>query len=294
MAGDIEQWIAETDNQGQNDFRRVVHIILNAISSHHEFQPEMIMKGGILMAIAYHSGRFTKDIDFSTPKHYYEFQKGQAVFIENLNSAIKLGAEETNYGIACSIQSSEIRPGPTGNYQTLHLSIGYSYKSDTNSMRRLSAGQATKIVKLDYSFNETVGDFGIVDAGGTEGLQTYGKLTLIAEKYRALLQQASVTGGRARGSDRGQDVYDIYTLLTKYPITDDQKIHLLQIMVDKAKSRELVIDRSSILDPTVASRAKNRYENLVDEIDGELLNFDAAFNELIQFYVSLPWDQVRR
>src|ERR1035437_1005340 len=133
----VKEWVASAGDSREKGFRSVVHIILNAIASHHEFQPEMVMKGGILMAIAYHSGRFTKDIDFSTPKHYLEFQKGEVVFVKNLDAAIKLSAAESEYGISCAIQSQELKPGPKGNYQTLTLGVGYAPKSNANMMKRL-------------------------------------------------------------------------------------------------------------------------------------------------------------
>ena len=107
----LDEWVASAKNAKQKTFRSVVHIILNGISSHHDLRAEMIMKGGILMAIAYHTGRYTKDIDFSTPKHYLEFQAGQKIFIDNLENAIKLSEAELPYGIACAIQSSGVRPG---------------------------------------------------------------------------------------------------------------------------------------------------------------------------------------
>lgn len=284
----IEQWIDLAKDETQKNFRRMVHIILKAISSHHGLQSEMVMKGGILLAIAYHTGRYTKDIDFSTPKHYSEFQKGEDAFITNLNDAIKASAEETQYGILCAIQKQEIRPGPEGNYQTLHLSIGYALKSVPNMIKQLTAGHAANVVKIDYSFNETVGDIGLIDAGGDQ-LQTYGHLTLIAEKFRALLQQVTKTGGRSRGSSRGQDVFDLNLLLTNYPLAQDQQEHLLSLLISKANSRELIIDQKSISDPSIKERCRERYSQLINEIDGELPDFDTAFNVLAKFYESLPW-----
>lgn len=285
---EIEEWVALAKSDPQKNFRRVVHIILLAISSHHDLRPQMLMKGGILLAIAYHTGRYTKDIDFSTCKHYSEFQKGQEVFIESLADAINVSAEETQYGISCAIQKQEVRPCPEGNYQTLHLSIGYALKSVPNMMRRLAAKQAANVVQIDYSFNEEVGDIGILEAGEDQ-LQTYGHITLVAEKFRALLQQTTGDGGRPRGSARGQDVFDLRLILTKYPIAEDQKKHLLDLLISKANSRDLTINQKSISNPEIKDRCRERYSQLVNEIDGELPDFDAAFNVLQKFYEGLPW-----
>ena len=284
----IVQWVELARSDSQRNFRRMVHIILNAISSHHGLQAEMMMKGGILLAIAYHTGRYTKDIDFSTTKHYSEFSKGQEAFITNLDDAIKVSAEETQYGISCAIQRQELRPGSEGNYQTLHLNIGYALKSNVNAMKYLAAGKSSNVIKIDYSFNEMIGDIGLLEAGDKQ-LQTYGHLTLIAEKFRALLQQTEKMGGRSRGSPRGQDIFDLHLLLTNHPIDDVQQEHLLGLLISKAKSRQLIINQKSISEPYIKERCRERYLQLINEIDGELPSFDIAFNTLDKFYKNLPW-----
>lgn len=286
---DFEKWIESSDSNTEKEFRRVVHIILNAISSHHDLRAEMIMKGGILVAIAYHTGRYTRDIDFSTPRHYSEFKNGEKEFIANIGNAINLSSANLPYGLACNIQKSEVRPGTQGNYQTLHLSIGYAKKSDERSMKKLASGQAAQVVKIDYSFNELVGDLGLIDLGGEEKLQTYGLLTLISEKYRALIQQGGGEGKRVRGSSRGQDIYDLNSILKLAKPSFEAQEHLVQLLIDKARSRDVDASRSSMSDDEVYSKSKVRYEALKDEIDGDLPDFDEAFSFVKGFYESLPW-----
>ena len=108
---EIADWIEEAGIQSEKEFRRVVHIILSAISESNRLKPEMIMKGGILMAIRYHTGRHTRDIDFSTREHYARFSEKEDKFIESLDSSIKQqSAVLAEYGIACAIQGWEIKP----------------------------------------------------------------------------------------------------------------------------------------------------------------------------------------
>ncbi|MBV6325140.1 nucleotidyl transferase AbiEii/AbiGii toxin family protein [Duganella violaceipulchra] len=290
---DFELWISSAKTLSEKNFRSVVHIILNAISSQHELQTEMVMKGGILMAIAYHTGRYTRDIDFSTSRHYSEFQDGQANFIENIGNAIKLSSAQLPYDFSCAIQSSEVRPGILGNFQTLHLTVGYAPKNNAKAMKRLNDGQASQVVKIDYSFNELVGDLGLIDVGGEEHLQTYGLLTLIAEKYRALIQQGSGTGKRVRGSSRGQDIFDLHSLLAQSPPSKNAQEHLVQLLIEKAHSREVTASRSSMADPAVFDKSKDRYEALKHEIDGELPDFDEAFSFVQSFYELMPWPQAQ-
>ncbi|MFZ6743521.1 nucleotidyl transferase AbiEii/AbiGii toxin family protein [Undibacterium sp. JH2W] len=284
----IEEWVNLSKDNTELNFRRVVHIVLHAISSHHELQPEMIMKGGILLAIIYRTGRYTKDIDFSTPKHYKEFQNGEDEFIRNLENAIKISAEILPFGLACRIQKRELKPGSEGNYQTLHLNIGYALKSQKNEMAKLNAGSSAKVVSIDYSFNEKVGDIGLVDAGG-EDLRTYGQLTVIAEKFRALLQQTSGNGGRRKGSPRGQDIFDLHTILTEYPVNPEEYTYLLSLLISKSKDRDLIVNKNSMSNPEIKERSKQRYLQLEDEIDGVLPDFNLAFDALKKFYETLPW-----
>ncbi|KHK48538.1 hypothetical protein PI87_27855 [Ralstonia sp. A12] len=286
---ELEAWVHGANDNVQKTFRSVVHIILSAIASHHELRPEMVMKGGILAAILYHTGRFTRDIDFSSQKHYKEFMAGQDTFLSNLAQAINLAAEELPYGIACRIQGHELRPGIEGNYQTLHLRVAYALKSNRNMMTRLAAGQAANVVQIDYSFNELVGDISTIEAGGDEPLAAYGQLTFMAEKLRAILQQANVEGGRVRGSPRGQDIFDLHALLRSHPLSFEQQEHLLQLLIDKAKSRGLDIDRSSMSHQDIYNKCKVRYQALKDEIDGDLPDFDEAFGVVKVFYEALPW-----
>ena len=284
---ELDEWVGAAKTENERNFRSVVHIILNAISSQHELQTQMVMKGGILMAIAYHTGRYTKDIDFSTTKHYSEFQAGQDQFIDNIDNAIKLAAAKLPYGFACAIQSSEVRPGVTGNYQTLHLSVGYASKNSSGAMKKLSMKQAVHVVKIDYSFNELVGDLAMIDANGEENLQTYGQLTLVAEKYRALIQQGS--GGRARGSSRGQDIFDLHSLLTQSPPSVEAQSHLVDLLIEKSHSRDVVARQDSMSEDVIYAKSEERYANLVDEIDGQLPNFDEAFAFVRRFYEEMPW-----
>ncbi|VVE29062.1 hypothetical protein PHO31112_03540 [Pandoraea horticolens] len=291
---EIEAWVAATKIPEQATFRRVVHIVLHAIASHHDLRPQMVMKGGILAAVLYHTGRFTRDIDFSSPKHYREFQEGQESFVRNLGDAIAIAAEELSYGLACRIQRSELRPGVEGNFQTLHIRVGYAAKSNVGAMKRLAARVSAQIVDIDYSFNELVGDISTIDLGGHEPLEAYGQLTLMAEKFRALLQQADVPGGRARGSNRGQDIFDIHTLLVRYPLSIHQQDHMLQLLIEKSASRNLEVSRDLIRRPEIRERCRDRYEALQDEIEGDLPPFDQSFDTVAAFYEQLPWPKHRQ
>ena len=75
---DISHWTDEVLEQ--RSFRKAVHIVLAAIAGTPDLQANMIMKGGILLSLAYEGSRFTKDIDFSTPRTLKEFDIQEFIF----------------------------------------------------------------------------------------------------------------------------------------------------------------------------------------------------------------------
>lgn len=282
---DITRWIAAADNATEQTFREAVHTILFAIASSANLQPQMIMKGGILMAIRYETGRFTKDIDFSTDTHYRDFAAGQAQFVKELDTAIQEAVHQLGYQLDCRLQGTpKIQPRTGGNFQTLHMSVGYA-RFGTNEHVRLMRGEAPKTVQMDYSFNELVHDIDLLGMDETDTpLRAYGELTQVAEKLRAIMQQVS------RDRARGQDVYDLYHWLNHHPIADDQrKAALLSVIREKAASRDITATQSSMADPEIRVRSRPVYDALADTISGELPPFDEAFDAVQAFYESLPW-----
>ena len=281
----IDRWVASADNENEKTFREAVHTILYAIASSTNLQPRMIMKGGILMAIRYETGRFTTDIDFSTTTHYRDFAADQAAFLHTFNEAIQAAVQLLPYQLDCRLQGTpKVQPRAEGNFQTLRMKVGYA-RFGTKDHTRLNAGAASKTVQIDYSFNELVHDIDLLGVDEAETvLKAYGELTQVAEKLRAILQQV----GRERA--RGQDIYDLHHWLIHHPIVDaERKTALLAVLKEKAASREVEATQSSMEDPEIQTRARPVYEALADTISGELPPFDEAFGAVKAFYESLPW-----
>ena len=240
----IGEWVKLEKNPEHKTLREAIHTVLVAISTGHWLNCNMIIKGGVLLAIRYESVRFTEDIDFSTRITLIEFD--QDYFLKELEQSLLSAVEHLNYGLDCRIQSYQLQPAnnPDATFPTFKLKIGYAYKHDTNSHKRLRKRQSSKIVKIDYSLNEETQDielFKITD-GGT--LSAYSSTDLIAEKYRAILQQ------KIRHRVRRQDAYDLYTLMEKLPITDHtEKKQILETLLKKSASRNLEINIDSISAP---------------------------------------------
>lgn len=76
---DLDAWVEEAPENGK-EFRQVICIILTAVSHDLKLRSSMVMKGGILMGIRYHSNRFTTDLDFSTSATKSEMDTADRIF----------------------------------------------------------------------------------------------------------------------------------------------------------------------------------------------------------------------
>lgn len=242
------------------------------------------MKGGILLALGYESTRYTKDIDFSTAKTLKEFDL--ETFIQNLKSALVEAVESLDYGLDCQVQSYKQKPPKSdATFPTIEISVGHAYKHDHNAHRRLLNKNSSNIVEIDYSLNEPSREVEIFKIEEGRHIQIYGFTELVAEKFRAILQQV------VRNRRRRQDVYDLNFLLAHYPQAQDAitKQKILDSLIEKAQSRDLAINKESLSSPEVMKLSKAEYHLLVSEIEGPLPDFDTAYSVIRDYYESLPW-----
>lgn len=56
---DIAAWVQGAPDAVQRELRQAVHTVLVAIGGSSDLQAQMVMKGGILLAIRYESSRYT-------------------------------------------------------------------------------------------------------------------------------------------------------------------------------------------------------------------------------------------
>lgn len=276
----ISTWVDESP-PGQREFREAVHIILAAITNDPELRDSMVMKGGILMGIHYHSLRFTKDIDFSTTLSLKELDPEK--IHRTLDANMALVAANQDYDLDCKVQACKVNPPnrPDASFPSIELTIGHAYKG-TPKHRRLLQGQSPSVVSIDFSMNERILEVENIEIGKGESLQAYAFVDLIAEKFRSLLQQV------VRNRYRRQDVFDLAMLIERR-ISGNERASILKSLIEKSASREMEIDRNSMDDPEVKRRAKADYHTLADEIEGELPDFEAAYDRIAAFYRSLPW-----
>jgi hypothetical protein len=182
---DLLSWVAKAPPDKKN-FREAVHIILAAIGASIALRDNMILKGGMLMALRYESSRFTRDADFSTVAKYAKGDEQK--LLAELDAQLVMANAGSSYDTFCQIQRHSLMPpGPNKSFPTLALNIGYAARSNARSMQRLLAGQSPTVVEIDYSYNEAVLDVDVLRLGDVDGLQVYSLINLMAEKFRSLL-----------------------------------------------------------------------------------------------------------
>lgn len=279
---DIQQWVLAAPDQQQRLFRQATHCLLLAIAQRASVLPEMVMKGGVLLAIRYRTGRMTRDVDFSTRALYRDFAPKQADFIEQLDRALVGAAATLPYELQLRVQSCQVQPRADGNFQTLKIKIGYAAAGNARALDRLNKGQSPQTLSLDYSFNEEIHD---IERIGDESLQVeaYGEFTLIAEKLRAYLQQEE------RDRERGRDLYDLWWMLKERMFTDAELVRLLMVIRSKALSRGIEVDRDSLVRPELIRRAEQSFVSLQYQVK-TLPEFAAVFVVVRDFWGRLPWE----
>ncbi len=279
---DVRDWVEEASTTSNKEFRQAVHTILSAIASDSNLKANMILKGGILLAIRYKSHRFTKDIDFSTERPLGGEITEDGIR-KSLDSSLAQMVEELDYDLDCRVQSSKLQPNLNSTYPSIKMKVGYAYKG-TPQHKRLLSLQSPNTVSIDYSLNEKTPNIEDLKLNIREVILTYSLTDLIAEKYRSLLQQVS------RNRSRRQDVYDLNLLVERFwDIDNFAKRKILDSLIIKSKARGIAPDINSFEHPELKFRAKKDYHTLKNEIEGELPDFDELFQKVAEFYRSLPW-----
>ena len=281
---DLGHWVdCETDPR-HREFREAVHTVLRAISISQNLRASMLMKGGILLAIRYQSSRYTRDIDFSTNAHYRDFD--QDTFVDELSAALITAGTQLDYDLDCRVQTVKLQPAniPNPLFPTLKLSIGYAPKYDRARHRQLLAHRAVHVVHVDYSFNENTLETENISLSDGGDLIVYSFSDVVAEKYRAILQQD------VRNRTRRQDAYDLYELFQHFPeLSEQRKPKILESLRSKSASRDLPVNADSLANPAILTRSRKAYPQLQSEIRGDLPPFDHVFGTVRKFYESLPW-----
>ena len=283
QAASIVAWVDTSIDQPTRELRQAVHTILVAVATAPRLPKLLVLKGGILLALRHAGDRFTRDIDFSmreTPR-----EADVEGVVAELKSALVLAVELLDYGLDCRVQHHELRPSdPTKNWPTLQMTVGYAPKIDRSRSARLHRGEAPDVVSLDVSYNEVITAVEIMNIVGGGDIRTSTLSDLLAEKFRAMLQQSQ------RRRTRRQDLYDLFRLLTA---SDQKNLELrglvLSALREKSFGRGLLVSRESLRQPDIRTRSKAEYHLLTAEISSDLPDFDETYAAVQDYYEGMPW-----
>ena len=271
------------------EMRQAHQIILHAIAGTPSLRNSLYLKGGALMELVYNSPRRTTDMDFSYTPFGNPDNDTEETLKMHFNEALQRTAAKLGFtGIVIGVQSVKRQPQnyPAGSFPALKFRIAYA-KRGTRQEIWFNEGKASEVVPLDISFNELLGEPQEIWISDKDSLLAYFLVDLVAEKYRALLQQKN------RQRNRRQDVYDLEFLLRHYrDELSNLQSEIFKAFTEKSKSRNLSPSPKSIDEPIVRERASADWDTLKPELGSEPLpDFDLCFENVASFYRHLPWSE---
>ena len=139
------------------------------------------------------------------------------------------------------------------------------------------------MVDVDISFNEPLTHIQVLELTGGRTLYAYGLIDLMAEKYRALLQQVP------RNRYRRQDVYDLDVLICYHLEDGIAPRDVLQALLEKCAARRIRPRSSSLDDIDVKTRAARDWDTMQLELN-ILPKFEDCYDRVAGYYRSLPWE----
>ncbi|MBC6403066.1 MAG: nucleotidyl transferase AbiEii/AbiGii toxin family protein [Hyphomonadaceae bacterium] len=198
---DVHGWVerAQADTATHRQ-RRVTEIVLNAIAMSVPIRNRLFLKGGILMGLAYDSPCQTADIDL-TSDLFAKSDTGDEI-IRILDAVFPRAMAMLGYiDLSVKVQSVGGLPRkryPNAEFPALKVKIGYAERGSSGD-KALTDGKPPHIIDIDISFDEPTKALQILELTGGQKLHAYSLCDLIAEKYRAMLQQ------KERKRNRRQD-----------------------------------------------------------------------------------------
>lgn len=282
---DIGRWIRAAATSVTRRQREVTQIILHAISATPALRDALCLKGGVLMGLVYGSTRLSADVDFSITDRSKPGKTIEQDYREMFDPALQRAAAECGYpDIALQVQGVRGLPEnrfPDVEFPGVKVRIGYAV-TGSQQHERLLEGQSSSVVELDISFNEAIGEIQVLRISEEKTLLAYSLIDMIAEKYRALLQQ------KDRNRYRRQDIYDLDILIGDAELDDAAREQVLETLMRKCESRIPAPGSGAMDDPEIRMRAQADWDTLEVEVR-ELPGFGECFERVREFYRKLPW-----
>ena len=163
----------------------------------------------------------------------------------------------------------------------------YDFPSLSIKVEHVSKGKQRDYIPIQISFNEPdIVSVDIFDIGNNIEVYAYSLVDVVAEKYRAILQQST-----RRKKGRRQDIYDIDFLLDRFAFDNNDKNIVLEAILEKCRARDIDPSINSIDEPEIEKKARKLWDSMKLET-GFLPEFDSCFKKVRQFYRDLPWDNI--
>ncbi len=268
--------------------RQTVEITLNTIAMIAPLNRKLFLKGGLLMGLAYHSPRQTMDIDLTAalaPENNSDERIRRLLDETFPRAAAVLGYADLivkTHSVKCRPKKP---PFANAQFPALELKIT-SAKRGTSQEQTLKEGKTSFTIDVDISFNEPpLQQIQIMKLTGGQELFAYSLIDLVAEKYRAILQQIP------RRRSRPQDIYDLSRLITQEKMDDGVQMKILAALKEKSRARRIEPTRDAFDEPEIRRRSGANWRSLTLEID-EVPEFDPCFLRVATFYRNLPWQNV--
>lgn len=284
----ISDWVERAKKDPVAYFeRQATEVFLATLAMTKPYCHQVFLKGGILMGVVYGSPRQTGDIDFTT---IIDPRPGIAEELaEALNANFPRAAAEYGYpDLMCRVQSCRYYPKgeafPKNDGPAVKMNIGYAMR-ESRQEKRFLEGRSPYKLEVDISFKEPVGAIQVVRNNLSEdAFRAYSLLDLMAEKFRALLQQ------EVRNRFRRQDIYDLDVLLAHFAMDEGERERLHQLLAEKCRARKIQPTRDGLSQPDIIRRAQEDWHTLGLEL-GDLPAFDECFERVNAFYLQLPWKE---
>lgn len=274
---DVEAWInrVAADPVARRQ-RQAMEIVLHSIA---RLLPKyrLYLKGGLLMGLVHNSPRQTTDIDL-TAGFDAEADIGKRIAAE-LDDMFRPVAAELGYP-TLTINIHSIKSFPRGRFDTARFPA-VNIKI-VHTVRITNENRQPLYFDIDISFNEPLQQVQILRIADDRELHAYALVDLIAEKYRAVLQQIP------RRRERRQDIYDLHYLTAGNEIDASGKRQILKVLRMKCRSRDIEPIRTSLADPEIRRRSEAGWESLELEL-GQVPAFEICFEQTKAFYENLPW-----
>lgn len=266
--------------------RQAAEVTLTAIAMTSPLNEKLVLKGGVLMGLAYDSPRQTSDIDLSAA---LIVEPGIDEKIHGMMDEAYPKAAATLGYASLVLKTHSIKRQPkkifdTAEFPALKMKVGFAERNSKQHEAML-AGKATNILDVDISFNEPLQHTQILGLTDGQELLAYSLIDLIAEKYRAMLQQVE------RNRSRRQDVYDLKLLIERDEIDAEMREKILGSYLIKCRSRHIEPEKTSLETAEIKKRSAAEWDTMELEV-GDLPDFEESYQQVANFYKSLPWRKI--